>query len=154
MVKEVNATVPGNELSVGIVQSSFNEYVTDRLLNGAVETLEESGVQSEKINLYRVPGSFEIPGAVRQVLDNRDHDGVICLGAVIRGETPHFDHICTQVSRGISELSRQYDVPVIFGVLTTETLNQALERAGTHSSNKGREAARSLLQTVNLYRAI
>lgn len=156
MVEEVRPSIPENSLSVGIIQSEFNEYVTDRLRQGAVETLTESGVASDDITLYKVPGSFEIPGAASRVLTDRDHDGVICLGSVVRGETPHFDHICSQVSRGISELSVEHEVPVIFGVLTTETMDQALERAGseTDSSNKGREAAKSLLRTVGLYRAV
>lgn len=154
MVNEISPSVPTEELSVGIVKSDFNEYVTDRLQSGAVETLEEAGVPSDAITLYPVPGSFELPGATGRVLERRDHDGVICLGSVIRGETPHFDYICSQVSRGISELSLNHNVPVIFGVLTTETLNQALDRASSQSSNKGREAAESLLRTVGLYRAL
>lgn len=154
MVTEVSGTVSAQDLSVGIVQSEFNAFVTDRLRSGAVETLESSGVASDDIYLYRVPGSFEIPGATRQVLDRRDHDGVVCIGSVIRGETPHFDYICSEVSRGVGELNRDYDTPVTFGVLTTDTLNQALDRAGQQSTNKGSEAAESLLETIEIYQAI
>ncbi|MFB6347704.1 MAG: 6,7-dimethyl-8-ribityllumazine synthase [bacterium] len=154
MVNEVRTDPAADEVSVGIIQSEFNGYVTDRLRNGAVDVLENAGVPTDAISLYPVPGSFEIPGAASQVIQERSHDGIICLGSVVRGETPHFDYICSQVSRGISELSMQYDLPVIFGVLTTDTMNQALERAGSGSSNKGREAAESFLQTLGLYRAL
>lgn len=141
-------------LSVGIVLSEFNEFVVENLLEGSLETLDEEGVPSENVTVYRVPGAFEVPGAARRVLDERDHDGIICLGAVIRGETPHFEYICSHAADGIGRLSMEADVPVIFGVLTTDDRNQALQRARSSGNNKGVEAADSLLRTVGLYRAL
>ena len=154
MVTEIEGTCDNGSLSVGIVQAKFNEYVTGSLLEGAVEVLEDQGVRSDNINLYRVPGAYEIPGTASRVLANRDHDGLICLGAVIRGETPHFEYISSHVSDGIGRLSMEGEVPVIFGVLTTDTRNQALQRARSTSANKGVEAAESLLQTIKVYNAI
>jgi 6,7-dimethyl-8-ribityllumazine synthase len=134
--------------------SEFNEYVVENLLEGTLAVLEESGVPSDDLVLYRVPGAFEIPGTAREVLDQRQHDGIVCLGAVIRGETPHFDFISRTVSDGIGQLSVDASVPVIFGVLTTDTRNQALHRSSRSGRDQGGEAARSLLDTVGVYRAI
>ncbi len=154
LVTELDTIPTPSSLSVGIVLSEYNEYVAENLLDQTVGVLENRGVPSEQLVVYRVPGAFEIPGTVRQVLDNRQHDGLICLGAVIRGETPHFDFISNHVSNGIGRLSMEASVPVIFGVLTTDTRNQALHRASSSGPNKGDEAARALLQTVGLYRSI
>lgn len=153
MVTEVTSSVDATSLSVGIVLSEFNEFVVENLLEGCIEALEEAGVPSSNVTVYRVPGAFEIPGAAARVLEERDHDGIVCLGAVIRGETPHFDYICSHATDGIGRLSMEADVPVIFGVLTTDDRNQALQRARS-GSNKGVEAADSLLHTVGLYRAL
>lgn len=154
MVTEVTPSVDAASLSVGIVLSEFNEFVVESLLEGSLEALQEAGVSSDNVTVYRVPGAFEIPGATRRVLEDRDHDGIICLGAVIRGETPHFDYICSHTTDGIGRLSMEADVPVIFGVLTTDDRNQALQRARSSGNNKGVEAADSLLWTVGLYRAL
>jgi 6,7-dimethyl-8-ribityllumazine synthase len=154
LVTELDTSCDPSSLSVGIVLSEFNGYVVDNLLEGALGVFDEQGVLSDNLVVYRVPGAFEIPGTTREVLDHRQHDGIVCLGAVIRGETPHFDFISSVVSDGIGQLSMEASVPVIFGVLTTNTRNQALHRASQSGHNHGGEVARSLLQTVGLYRAI
>jgi 6,7-dimethyl-8-ribityllumazine synthase len=154
LVTEVTPSVDATSLSVGIVLSEFNEFVVESLLEGCLEALDEEDVSSGNVTVYRVPGAFEIPGAARRVHEERDHDGIICLGAVIRGETPHFDYICSHVTDGVGHLSMEADVPVIFGVLTTDNRNQALQRARSSGNNKGVEAADSLLRTVGLYRAL
>jgi 6,7-dimethyl-8-ribityllumazine synthase len=154
LVTELDTSCEPSALSVGIVMSEFNEYVVDNLLEGALDVFDDRGVPSDNLFLYRVPGAFELPGTTREILDERQHDGIICLGAVIRGETPHFDFISSTVSDGIGQLSMEASVPVIFGVLTTDTRNQALHRSSRSGRDHGGEAARSLLQTIGLYRAI
>lgn len=154
MVTEVDTTCDTSSLSVGVLLAEFNQQIVENLLDGAVQTLEDSEISSDSVTVYRVPGAFEIPGSARQVLEQRDHDGVICLGAVIRGETPHFDYICSHVSSGIGRLSMESDVPVVFGVLTTENRNQAIHRSSSSGQNKGAEAAEALLQSIGLYQAL
>lgn len=154
MVKEISGTLNGSGLSVGIVVSKFNETVTKKLKNGAIRGLEKCDVNSDDIITYSVPGSFEIPGIARRVVQKRNHDGILCLGAVIRGETPHFEYICSEVSSKISSLSYESDIPVIFGVLTTNTLDQALNRAGAKHGNKGYQGALSLIETIGMYDSI
>lgn len=154
MVNNTDTTLDVSSVSVGIIHAQFNEYITENLLEGSLESLKSEGVPDDNITVYPVPGGFEIPGTASQIIEKCQHDGIICLGAVIRGETPHFDYICGHVSRGIGELSMEADVPVIFGVLTTDNRNQALYRASSSSENKGAEAADALLQNIGLYRAI
>lgn len=149
MVKEISGSFDGSDFSVAIVCSEFNELITNKLLSGAKKTLIRSGTAQDKITVYRVPGSFEIPTMVRTVLSKTSPDGVIALGAVIRGETPHFDYVCSAVSTGLSRLNCQFDSPITFGVLTTDTVDQALERAGSKLGNKGSEAAIALVETMS-----
>ncbi len=143
----------GRGLKFAIIVSRFNQTITDALLGGALSTLKQSGTQSEDITIAEVPGAFEIPGAAKQLGLPGDFDALICLGAVVQGGTPHFDYICTQVSHGIAQLSLDLDIPVIFGVLTTETIEQAIARSNEHN-NKGVEAALAAIEMIHLYEKI
>ncbi len=143
----------GDNLKVAIVLSRFNSFITERLLEGALDGLKRHGVKEKNIDIFRVPGAFEIPLIAKKVA-SLNYDGVICLGAVIRGATPHFDYVANEVAKGIAQVSLEKEVPVIFGILTTDTIEQAIERAGTKSGNKGFDAALSLLETVNLLKNI
>ena len=145
------ATIPdGSSLTIGIVVSEWNEEVTAALLEGAKQTLEKYGVSKDHIPVLVVPGSFELPYGARFLADHHSPDAVICLGCVIQGDTRHFDYICQGVTQGITELNLEYDLPFIFGVLTTDTLQQALDRAGGKHGNKGDEAAVTALKMASL----
>ena len=137
-------------LKIGIVVSRFNELITEGLLAGALDTLKEAGVADEDITLVRVPGSFEISLAAQRLAQTGKLEAIVCLGAVIRGETPHFDYICLQVSNGVSEVALKYDLPVTFGIITADTVEQALARAEVENRNKGSEAATSAVEMANL----
>lgn len=153
MVKEISGSYDGSGLSIGIVLSEFNDFITEKLKEGALRALEKSGVNDGDITVYRVPGGFEIPAMARQVIERESHDGVLCLGAVIRGDTPHFDYICSEVTKGIGQLNMDHEIPVTYGVLTTDTVEQAVERAGTKAGNKGHETALALVQMINAYQS-
>jgi 6,7-dimethyl-8-ribityllumazine synthase len=145
------AVIPdGSSLKIGIVVSEWNEAVTSALLEGAMLTLQKHGVKKENIFVRTVPGTFELPYGARIVAEQNNPNAVICLGCVIQGETPHFDFICQGVSYGITELNLDYDIPFIFGVLTTLTLQQAEDRCGGKHGNKGDEAAITALKMTNL----
>lgn len=135
---------------VAIVAARFNAFVVDKLLSGALQTLATSGVRAENIDVVRVPGAFEIPVAVKQAAASRHYDAIIALGAVIRGETPHFDYVAGECARGVMQVMLDTHVPVGFGVLTCDTLEQAQARAGGAAGNKGADAAQAALQMVNL----
>jgi 6,7-dimethyl-8-ribityllumazine synthase len=137
-------------LRFGIVISKYNEFVTGRLLDGAMEVLNKAGAREDAVEVVRVPGAFEVPLVARRMACSGRFDAVVCLGAVIRGETPHFEYISAEASRGIAQAAWESDVPVIFGVLTTETVEQALERAGAPERNRGAEAARTAIEMANL----
>jgi 6,7-dimethyl-8-ribityllumazine synthase len=141
-------------LRFGIVVSKFNKFVTSRLLAAAVETLKNAGAADEALEVVRVPGAFEIPLAARALARTGRFDAVLCLGAVIRGETPHFDYISAEASRGIAQLALECDLPVIFGVLTTNTVAQAIERADPAKHNRGAEAAKTAIEMVTLLREV
>lgn len=141
-------------LNVAIVVSRFNDFVTEKLMGGAVDTLKRQGMYDEQITVAYCPGSYEIPLTAQRLLETDNFDGVIALGAVIQGSTPHFDYVCSAVNRGISELNLKYNKPVIFGVVTTNTIEQAIERAGTKMGNKGSEAAMSFLEMISLTKNI
>jgi len=141
-------------LKVGLVASRFNNFLTDKLVDGALDCLVRHGAVLEKQTVARVPGSFEIPPAAARMAESGKFDAVICLGAVIRGDTPHFDYIASEVSKGVAKLGMDHKIPVIFGVITTDTLEQAIERAGTKAGNKGWDAAMAAIEMVNLFRAI
>ena len=139
---------------VAIVVSRFNSTITDQLLKGALDTLLRHGVQEKSITTVWVPGAFEIPLAVQSLVDKAIFDGVIALGAVIRGSTPHFDYVCSETAKGISNVALSNKVPVAFGVLTTDTLDQAFERSGTKSGNKGVDAAQAVLEMIDVVKQI
>ncbi len=134
----------------GIVVSRFNSFITERLLDGALDCLKRHGCREEDIEVVWVPGSFEIPLVAKRMAKKSSYDAVIALGAVIRGETPHFDYVAAEVSKGIAAVSLETEKPVVFGVLTTDTVEQAIDRAGTKAGNKGWEAALTAIEMVNL----
>ena len=151
MVKKIEGKLVIEGKKFGIVNSRFNEFITGKLLDGAVDALLRHGVKEEEIETGWVPGSFEIPYAARKMAQSGKYDAVICLGAVIRGDTPHFDYICSQVTKGIAETALATGVPTIYGVITTDTVEQAIDRAGTKAGNKGKDAALSAIEMVNLF---
>lgn len=144
----------GRDLAFAIVTARFNELVTDRLQSGAIEALCRCGTPADKVDVVRVPGAFEIPVTARRLAASGRYHAVICLGAVIRGETPHFDHVAGEAAKGISRASLDTGVPVIFGVLTTENTDQALARAGGKSGNKGAEAALAAVEMARLFQKL
>jgi 6,7-dimethyl-8-ribityllumazine synthase len=141
-------------LRFGLLVSRFNSFVSDRLVEGAIDALVRHGADHEAISLVRVPGAFEIPPAARQMAASGRYDAIICLGAVIRGATPHFDYVSAEVSKGIASISIDSGIPVAFGVLTTDTIEQAIERAGSKAGNKGFDAAMAAIEMANLYQAL
>ncbi|MBP8644778.1 MAG: 6,7-dimethyl-8-ribityllumazine synthase [Syntrophobacteraceae bacterium] len=142
------------DLRFGVVVSRFNDFISDRLLGGALDALKRSGADEKAIDIYKVPGAFEIPLVAQKVASSGRYDAVICLGAVIRGSTPHFDYVANEVSKGIAHVGLETGVPISFGVLTTDTLEQAIERAGSKSGNKGWDAAMAAVETANLLKQI
>jgi len=141
-------------LKFGIIVARFNSFISERLLEGALDSLIRHGAVDQDIHVVRVPGAFEIPLAAKKLAQAGKYDAVICLGAVIRGSTPHFDYVSAEVSKGVAMVSLESGVPVIFGVLTTDTIEQAVERAGTKAGNKGFEAAAGAIETANLLKAL
>lgn len=137
-----------------IIISRFNDFITDRLYGGAMDALSRSGVKDGDIDVVKVPGAFEIPLLAKKMAERGQYDAVICLGAVIRGATSHYDYVCAEVSKGVASVSLESGIPVIFGVLTTDTIEQAVERAGTKAGNKGWEAAISAIEMANLLSAV
>lgn len=148
-MKEYNANLVSNGKKYAIVVARFNHFITDRLVEGCLDTLKRHEVKDEEIELIRVPGAFEIPLAAKK-LAHKDYDAVICLGAVIRGDTSHYDYVCSEVSKGIANVSLESGKPIIFGVITTDTIEQAVQRAGTKAGNKGSDAAISAIEMANL----
>lgn len=140
------------DVKVGIVAARFNEFITSKLLSGAIDGLKRHEVKEEDIEVAWVPGAFEIPLIASKMAKSGKYDAVICLGAVIRGATSHYDYVCSEVSKGIANVSLNSDIPVLFGVLTTDTIEQAIERAGTKAGNKGFECAEGAIEMVNLIR--
>ena len=141
-------------LKFGIVVTRFNSFISDRLLEGAKDALRRSGAKDENCSVVRVPGAFEIPLAVKKMVKSGQYDAIICLGCIIRGATPHYAYIATEVTKGIASLSLESEIPVAFGVLTTDTIEQAIERAGTKIGNKGFDAAMSAIEMANLLKEI
>ncbi|MGI2327972.1 6,7-dimethyl-8-ribityllumazine synthase [Planococcus sp. YIM B11945] len=140
----------GEGLRIGIVVGRFNEFITSKLLGGAEDALKRHGVADENVSIAWVPGAFEIPLVAKKMAMSGNYDAVITLGTVIRGATPHFDYVCAEAAKGVSRASEQSGIPVIFGVLTTESIEQAIERAGTKAGNKGWESAVSAIEMANL----
>lgn len=141
-------------LKFGVVVGRFNEFIGGKLLSGAIDGFKRHGVEEENIEIAWVPGAFEIPLAAKKMVNTKKYDAVICLGAVIKGSTPHFDYVSSEVSKGIASVSLETGVPVIFGVLTTDTIEQAIERAGTKAGNKGFDAAVTAIEMANLLKQI
>lgn len=152
--RTIEGDFAGDGHRFAIVVSRFNEYITSKLLEGCENTLNRHGVRPEQIDVVWVPGSFELPTAARKIAGQRAADAIICLGCVIRGETAHYDHICRETAKGISEVGRRTGVPTIFGVLTCENLEQAIERAGTKMGNAGRNAAMAALEMASLMKKL
>ena len=144
----------GKDIKVAIVVARFNEFITSKLLGGAKDTLIRNEVKEENIDVYWVPGAFEIPLITKKLAKTGKYDAIIALGAVIKGSTPHFDYVCAEVSKGVSQISLQSELPVIFGVLTTNNIEEAIERAGTKAGNKGADAAFSAIEMINLIKEI
>jgi 6,7-dimethyl-8-ribityllumazine synthase len=149
-LKTIEGGFDGAGRKIAIVAGRFNSYIVDSLISGAEDVLTRHGVARKDITLVRVPGAFELPLAVKRVAAAGKHDGVIALGAVIRGATPHFDYVAGQCAAGLAQVALSSDVPLAFGVLTTNTIEQAIERAGTKAGNKGADAAMTILEMVNL----
>lgn len=143
----------GENQRIGIVVTRFNEFITNKLLSGCLDTLTRHGVDTENIDIAWVPGAFEMP-LVAQKMVARDYNAVICLGAVIRGATPHFEYVSAEVTKGIAQVGLNTGVPVIYGVITTDTIEQAIERAGTKAGNKGSDAAVTAIEMINLLNEI
>lgn len=144
----------GQGLKFGVVVGRFNEFITNRLLSGALDTLKRHGVADDDIEVAWVPGAFEIPTVARRMIDLGRFDAVVCLGAVIRGATPHFEHVANQVSRGVAKISLDSGVPVTFGIILADSIEQAIERAGTKAGNKGGSAAEMAIEMANLLKGI
>jgi 6,7-dimethyl-8-ribityllumazine synthase len=153
-IKTVEGAAIARDLRIGIVAARFNEFVVDSLVRGAVDALARHGLRERDITLARVPGAWEMPLAVKKMAASRRYDAVIALGAVIRGATPHFEYVAGECAKGIAQVSYAHDIPVAFGILTTDTIEQAIERAGTKAGNKGAEAAISAIEMVNLLRKL
>ena len=154
MTVEISGTLDGEGLRVGVIAASFNEFITSRLLEGALSGLSRHGVHEGDVTVARVPGSFEIPLIARNMAESGRYDAVICLGAVIRGETDHYHHVASQAASGIAGASGSTGIPVIFGVLTTDTVEQAINRSGGKQGNNGYNAALAAIEMANLVRAL
>ena len=154
MPRTLQAEPSGDGLRIGIALARFNQAVTDRLLAGALEALAHHGVADDAIDVAVVPGAFELPLCAERMAAMGRYDALVCLGAVVRGETPHFDFVAAEAARGVADVARRYDLPVAFGVLTTDTVEQALARAGGERGNKGYEAAVTALEMVHLLRVV
>ena len=154
MPKTIEGKLDAKGLRVGLLVSRFNSFVSDRLVEGAIDALVRHGAEQENISIVRVPGAFEIPPTAKQMVTSGRYDAIVCLGAVIRGATPHFDYVSAEVSKGIASVSIESGIPVAFGVLTTDTIEQAIERAGSKAGNKGFDAAMAAVEMANLYKAL
>jgi 6,7-dimethyl-8-ribityllumazine synthase len=150
MAHYLEGNLNGSGRKIGIVVARFNSFISEKLLDGAIDSLVRSGVNTDDIVVARVPGAFEIPLAAQKMARSGKHDAIICLGAVIRGATPHFDYVAGEVAKGTAQVMLDAGVPVMFGVLTTETIEQAIERAGTKAGNKGSDVAIAALEMINL----
>ncbi|WWR17092.1 6,7-dimethyl-8-ribityllumazine synthase [Lachnospiraceae bacterium JLR.KK008] len=153
-MRRVEGNMTAKGMRMGIVAARFNEFITSKLVEGALDILRRHEVAEEDIVTALVPGAFEIPVVAKKMAESGKYDAIICLGAVIRGSTSHYDYVCNEVSKGIAQVSMASGIPVMFGVLTTENIEQAIERAGTKAGNKGAECASGAIEMVNLLRAL
>lgn len=154
MPNYIEGKLDATGLRFGIIVGRFNSFIAERLLEGALDAIRRHGAADGDVDVLRVPGAFEIPLAARKMAARGRYDAIICLGAVIRGSTPHFDYVAGEVTKGIAHVSLESGVPVIFGVLTTDTIEQAVERAGTKAGNKGFDAAVTAIETANVFKEL
>jgi 6,7-dimethyl-8-ribityllumazine synthase len=154
MAKLFEGKISAEGFRFGVIVSRFNDFISSKLVEGALDALKRHGARDEMISLIKVPGSFEIPLTARKVADSGQFDAIICLGAVIRGATPHFEYVAAEVSKGIAAVALESRIPVTFGVLTTDSLEQAIERAGSKSGNKGWDAAMAAMEMANLFKEL
>ena len=152
--KELQGGLVVEGQTFALVVSRFNEFITGKLLTGAIDAIERHGGESKNITVVRVPGSFELPHAAKKCAESGRYDAVLCLGCVIRGQTPHFDYIAAETTKGIAQVGLEFGIPVTFGVITADTLEQAIERAGSKAGNKGADAAVTAIELLNLYSQI
>ena len=145
-------TLQAKGFKIGIILSRFNQFISERLLEGALDALYRLGAQEDNISVFKVPGSFEIPLVTKKIAQSKKVDGIIALGALIRGDTPHFDFISAEITKGLAQISMEDGVPISYGVLTVDTIEQGIERAGSKAGNKGNDAAFALIETLNLIR--
>ena len=154
MPRVLEGQLSAEGLKFGIIVSRFNDFISSRLVEGAMDALLRHGATEEQVSVIKVPGAFEIPLTAKKLAESGRYDAVICLGAVIRGSTPHFDYVAAEVSKGIASVSLESSIPVTFGVLTTDNLEQAIERAGSKSGNKGYDGAMAAIEMVNLFKEL
>ncbi len=154
MPRIIEGNLSAKGLKVGIVVSRFNDFIGERLLDGAIDTLVRSGAADNDIDVVKVPGTFEMPVVAKTMAKNGNYDAIICVGCVIRGSTPHFDYVAGEAAKGIAKVSLDFETPVAFGVITADNLEQAIERAGTKSGNKGRDAALTAIEMANILKAL
>jgi len=154
VVMTLEGKLVAKELKFGIVVARFNEFITNKLLSGAIDTFVRHGAEEDDIQVAWVPGAFEIPLVAQKMALSGKYDAVICLGAVIRGSTPHFDYVCAEAAKGVGQVGLSSGVPTIFGVITADTIEQAIERAGTKAGNKGSDAAMSAIEMANLFKSL
>ncbi len=154
MPRTLEGRISAEGLTLAVIVSRFNDFISSKLVEGALDALKRHGMDEEKLTLVKVPGAFEIPMTAKRLAKTGKYDAIICLGAVIRGATPHFDYVAAEVSKGIASVSLESSIPVTFGVLTTDNLEQAIERAGSKVGNKGWDSAIAAMEMVNLYKEI
>jgi len=154
MPRIIEGNLSAKGLKVAIVVGRFNDFISERLLDGALDTLLRSGANDNDIDVVKVPGSFEIPVAAKSLARNGSYDAILCLGCVIRGATPHFDYVAGEAAKGVARVSLDFETPISFGIITAENLEQAIERAGTKSGNKGRDAALTAIEMANLLKTL
>ncbi|ALA94817.1 6,7-dimethyl-8-ribityllumazine synthase [Leptotrichia sp. oral taxon 215 str. W9775] len=153
-MKKFEGKFNGKGIKIGIVAGRFNEFITSKLVGGAVDVLKRNDVNDEDIDIAWVPGAFEIPLITKKMAESKKYDAIITLGAVIKGSTPHFDYVCAEVSKGVAQISLQTGLPIMFGVLTTNNIEEAIERAGTKAGNKGSDVAFGALEMIDLIKNI
>ncbi len=149
-MKTYEGKLKAEGLKIGIILSRFNQFISGRLLEGALDALNKLGAAEKDISIYKVPGSFEVPILAKKLAEAKKVDGIICLGVLIRGDTPHFDYLCAEVTKGLAQISMDEGIPVSYGILTVDTIEQGIERAGTKAGNKGYDSTFSLIETIDL----
>jgi len=152
-MKVIEGKLLSKGFKIAIIVSRFNNFYSERLVEGALDAIKRTDGKKENVDIYRVPGSFEIPMLASKLVESGNYDGIITLGAIIRGETPHFDYVASEVTKGIAKVGLESNIPVSYGIITADTLDQATDRAGTKMGNKGFEAAMAVIEMINLYKA-